>query len=163
ALYSARPGSMPAGARSYRLLAQILASYLAAQAADPARAAIEAGQEWGRYLAGRPPPFHRSDADRAVSQLVGTLDQIGFGQEVVTAGESRRIRLHHCPFREVAAEHGEVVCSVHLGLMRGLLAELGAPVDAQRLEPFVEPNLCVAYLSTTRHRHRSRSSIGQGR
>src|SRR5690606_26999183 len=63
ALYVTRPGSVPAGSRSYRFLAQILASYIAAQTADPVRAATEAGQEWGRYLAGRPPPFHRSDAE----------------------------------------------------------------------------------------------------
>jgi hypothetical protein len=31
--------------------------------------------------------------------------------------------------------------------MQGLLAELGAPVEAERLEPFVEPNLCIAHLS----------------
>lgn len=149
ALYVARPGSVPAGSRSYRFLAQILASYIAAQTADPVRAATEAGQEWGRYLAGRPPPFHRSDAESAIGQLVDTLDRIGFVQETVTSGETRQIRLHHCPFREVAAEHGDVVCSVHLGLMRGLLAELDAPIEARRLEPFVEPSLCIAYLSPT--------------
>jgi hypothetical protein len=31
--------------------------------------------------------------------------------------------------------------------MQGLLAELDAPVDAERLEPFVEPTLCIAHLS----------------
>ena len=61
---------------------------------------------------------------------MATLDDIGFAPEPVTAGRQRRILLHHCPFREAAEEHREVVCTIHLGLMRGLLAELDAPIDA---------------------------------
>ena len=53
--------------------------------------------------------------------------------------------MHRCPFRDLAEEHGDVVCSVHLGLIRGALA-VGAPVTATRLEPFVEPSLCRARL-----------------
>jgi hypothetical protein len=30
--------------------------------------------------------------------------------------------------------------------MQGLLAELDAPLEAERLDPFVEPSLCVAHL-----------------
>jgi hypothetical protein len=30
--------------------------------------------------------------------------------------------------------------------MRGALEELGSPLDAVRLEPFVEPDLCLAHL-----------------
>jgi predicted ArsR family transcriptional regulator len=71
---------------------------------------------------------------------------IGFAPET-RAGHTRQIRLHHCPFREVAVDHRDVVCAIHLGLMQGLLAELDAPVDAERLEPFVEPTLCIAHLS----------------
>ena len=54
--------------------------------------------------------------------------------------------MHRCPFRDLAEQHGDVVCSVHLGLIRGALAEIGAPVTATRLEPFVEPSLCRARL-----------------
>jgi hypothetical protein len=46
----------------------------------------------------------------------------------------------------LARDDGEVVCGVHLGLMRGILRELGAPFDAISLEPFVEPALCLAHL-----------------
>jgi hypothetical protein len=31
--------------------------------------------------------------------------------------------------------------------MQGLLAELDAPVHAERLDPFVEPSLCIAHLA----------------
>ena len=30
---------------------------------------------------------------------------------------------------------------------KGLLEESGAPLQAQRLDPFVEPSLCVTHLS----------------
>lgn len=57
-----------------------------------------------------------------------------------------RVLLRHCPFREVAEHHREVVCALHLGLMQGVLAELRAPLDAERLDPFVEPGVCIARL-----------------
>jgi predicted ArsR family transcriptional regulator len=145
-LYAPTPDSPRAGRRSYQLLAEILTSYLAGQTRQPAQAAERAGAAWGRFLAERPRPFRRTDATAATSQLVRALDDIGFAPELVTRGRKRQVLLHHCPFREAAQEHREVVCSVHLGLMRGLLAELDAPVEAHRLEPFVEPSLCVAHL-----------------
>lgn len=147
ALYAATPDSAGAGRRSYRLLAEILTSYLASQAKQPAQAAQKAGEAWGRFLAERPAPFQRVDADAATKQLVATLDDIGFDPEPSVAGRKRQILLHHCPFRETAERHRDVVCAVHLGLMRGLLAELGAPLEAERLDPFVEPSLCVTHLS----------------
>jgi predicted ArsR family transcriptional regulator len=150
-LYTARPDTARAGKRSYRLLAEILASYIAAETPNPAHAAQGAGRAWGRYLADRPPPFRRVDAETATEQLVATLDEIGFAPEAVTTGRKRQILLHHCPFRETAEEHREVVCSIHLGLMQGTLAAIDAPIEAEHLEPFVEPDLCVADLSTRKN------------
>src|SRR5690606_19228403 len=110
--------------RSYRLLAEILASYVAAELPRPAEGAMRAGHTWGRYLVDRPPPFRRIDADAAIQQVVDVLDGIGFAPEAVSAGRRTQIRLHHCPFRETAEEHREVICSIHLGLMQGMLAVL---------------------------------------
>jgi predicted ArsR family transcriptional regulator len=151
-LYAANANSPNAGRRSYRFLAQILASSIAAQTSKPREAAVKAGQEWGRYLGEGPSPFKRVDADEATGRLVGALDTLGFFPEAVTKGRQRRVLLHHCPFREVAQEYPEVACSIHLGLMNGLLAELDAPLEVDRLDPFVEPALCVASFSpsTTR-------------
>lgn len=147
ALYTASADSPRAGRRSYRLLAEILTSYVATHAKDPGAAALEAGEAWGRFLTERPAPFRRVDVVEAERQLVSTLDDIGFEPEAVTAGRERRILLHQCPFREAAEEHRDVVCAVHLGLMRGMLAELDAPVDAKHLDPFVEPSLCITRLA----------------
>ena len=84
-------------------------------------------------------------ADAGIDRLVGLLDDVGFAPEQPT-GPDDPIRLRHCPFGPLAQEHPTVVCGVHLGLMRGALRELGAPLDVVRLEPFVAPNLCVAHL-----------------
>ena len=146
-LYSANANSASAGRRNYRLLAEILASSMAAQTSHPREVAINAGQEWGRYLGEGPTPFKRVDADEATRRLVSAMEDIGFAPEAVTKGRRRQVLLNRCPFREVAQEHPEVVCSIHLGLMNGLLAELDAPLEVDRLDPFVEPSLCVASLS----------------
>jgi predicted ArsR family transcriptional regulator len=151
-LYAASADSAPVGRRSYRLLAEILTSYLATQSKRPADAALAAGTEWGRFLATRPGPFRRVDAAEATGQLVEVLDDIGFAPQPAAPRRGRQqVVLHHCPFREAAEEHRVVVCSVHLGLLRGLLDEIDAPVQAQRLDPFVEPDIkCVTHLVTRR-------------
>ncbi len=166
-LYTANPNSANAGRRSYRLLAQILASSMAAQTSKPREAAVKAGQEWGRFLGEGPPPFKRVDADEATGRLVGALDTLGFSPEAVTRGRQRRVLLHRCPFREVAKDYPEVACSIHLGLMNGLLAELDAPLEVDRLDTFVEPALCVASLSRSTIRvgrsNRPRSATGESK
>jgi predicted ArsR family transcriptional regulator len=146
-LYSANANGASAGRRNYRLLAEILASSMASQSSHPREAAINAGQEWGRYLGEGPPPFTRVDVNEATGHLVSAMEDIGFAPEAVTRGRHRQVLLHRCPFREVAQEHPEVVCAIHLGLMNGLLAELNAPLEVDQLDPFVEPSQCVASLS----------------
>lgn len=147
-LYTANAASAPAGRRSYRLLAEVLTSFLAGQSEHPSRDAEDAGTAWGRFLTERPEPFGKVDVVQATDRLVDMLDEVGFEPEAVRRGRKREILLHHCPFRETAERHRDVVCSVHLGLMRGMLGELDAPLEVQRLDAFVESGLCVARLTT---------------
>lgn len=143
-LYSAE-GPAP-GPRSYALLAEMLTG-LVASLTDVGPAAVSAGQAWGRHLIERPAPSEHVDAEEAVARLDRVLTAIGFAPEVRSSADGAELRLHHCPFREVAEKHTDVVCSIHLGLMQGALGELQAPLAATSLEPFVTPNLCVARLS----------------
>lgn len=145
-VYRPAPSGTPTGVRSYRLLAEILTG-LASRAANPAGPAMEAGRDWGHYLADRPAPFRRIQAREAIDKLTGILDDVGFGPEAVPDEQHPQILLRHCPFREIAEHSQQVVCAIHLGLMQGALAEMRAPVTAERLEPFVEPNLCRAQLN----------------
>ena len=146
--YRAVAGGEPAGRRRYRLLAEMLTSLIAGMLPKPGEAAEEAGREWGRYLTEPPPPYQRLDAGEAVERLTATLAEIGFAPEAVTDGTQYQLRLRQCPFREVAENHQDVVCQLHLGLMQGALAQMRAPVTADRLQPFAEPSLCIAYLAT---------------
>ena len=146
-LYRTNSDGPSTGPRSYRLLAEILTSYLATQTPQASTAAEQAGEVWGRFLTDRPAPFRQIDTASAIQQLTRILDDLGFAPEAVTSPGHARILLHHCPFREVAKDHPEVACAVHLGLMRGVLSELKAPVEATALDSFVEPNLCVTRLT----------------
>lgn len=131
----------------YRLLAEILASYLAAAAPDPGGVAEQAGTAWGRYLVERPAPFQAVEPRAAVERIVAMLAELGFAPELDdTDPTAPRVLLRRCPFLDVAKDHQEVVCSIHLGLMRGALDELGVDVAARDLLPFVEPGLCVSHL-----------------
>ena len=142
-LYTAE-GPVP-GPRSYGLLAEMLTGLIASfEDADPA--VTEAGKAWGRHLVERAAPSERVDTAEAVTRLNRVLEAIGFEPEVRKNSKGTEIHLHHCPFREVATKHTDIVCTLHLGLMQGALSELNAPVEATSLEPFVQPNLCVARL-----------------
>lgn len=141
-----RPGTH-GDKRSYRLLAEILSSFVVHAVPNAAAAATEAGRTWGHYLTERPAPYRRTSEDESLTELLRILDDIGFVPELSSSEGRREIWLRHCPFLEVAKEHREVVCSVHLGLMQGALAEMRAPITADRLDPLVEPSLCVAGLA----------------
>ena len=127
------------------MLAQILASYLS-RIEQPQAAAESAGRAWGTYLTERPQPFADVSGEEATRTVVQLFTELGFMPESAEEGGKVRILLHRCPFRQVAESNREVVCAVHLGMLKGALAEMGAPLEAARLEPFVEPNLCVAHL-----------------
>ena len=141
----------PIEQRGYRLLANMLTSYVATEVKDPVTAARRTGHEWGRYLAERPAPAHSLDPEEATDQVVRRLTDVGFAPETVVRDGRTQVLMRHCPFLETAQRHSNVVCSLHLGLMQGMLAETGAPVQTDRLEPFVEPSLCIAYLATSRN------------
>ena len=141
----------PGGRRQYRLLSVMLASLIAGTMPDPAAAAEAAGREWGAYLAEKPPPFQRPSADEAVAKLAGIMRELGFEPRTGPGGDGEyRLELRQCPFLEVAREHRDVICALHLGLMRGAVDVMRAPVTADGLEPFAEPGLCVARLTGDR-------------
>ncbi len=136
------------GGRRYRLLAEMLTALVARFGGQEATAHLEEiGAAWGRHLVDSPPPFAPPSETEAVARLVSLLAEIGFQPNLEGTQRSKRILMQPCPFLELARRHEEVVCPIHLGLMRGALAELGAATTATKLEPFVRPELCVAHLA----------------
>ncbi len=146
-LYAAATTAPGVAHRSYRLLAEILTSLLTDKLPDPATSATEAGHAWGRYLSPPPEPFRRQPESEALHSLIHTLDKMGFDSHIVDEPGSLRLEISHCPFLEVAEGHSDVICSIHLGLMRGILDQANTTVTADTLEPLVEPSRCIAHLS----------------
>jgi len=131
------------GGRRYRLLAEILTTLVARFGGEATEQLVEIGEAWGHHLVESPPPLATVSDAEAVDRLVALLAEIGFEPELGRG----RIDMRPCPFLELARRHEDVVCPIHLGLMRGALAELGATTRATTLEPFVKPDLCVARLA----------------
>lgn len=138
--YLARPDSD--AEEPYRVLSRVLVDELG-RSPDAGAASTSAGERWGQTMissTGAP-----MAADDAIRRLIGILDDAGFEPEA-PADPTAPIRLRRCPFEALAHDHETVICGVHLGLMRGALRALGAPLDAVRLRPFVEPGVCLAHL-----------------
>ena len=131
------------GTRHYRLLAEILAIGLAAEQ-DSSSRAIAAGRVWGERLES---PGAVAGVEESIERLVGVLDELGFEPERRASDGKQQLGLRHCPFLELAERQPGVICPIHLGLMRGALETWGAPVTVERLEAFVEPDLCLAHLA----------------
>jgi predicted ArsR family transcriptional regulator len=134
------------GPRSYRLLAEILTIGIAADQ-DPGTKAFAAGRAWGRQM--EPGATHTVPAgpDESVDQLVDLLDELGFAPERREVDGKKQVGLRHCPFLELAEARKSVVCPIHLGLMQGALETWEAPLAVDRLDAFIEPDLCLAHLS----------------
>jgi predicted ArsR family transcriptional regulator len=124
----------PEGPTQYRMLAEILTSGLADEP-DPGAKALELGRAWGRGI--KPTTGDPTEA------LVELLKELGFAPG---APADNQIPLRHCPFHDLAQTRSAVVCPIHLGLMQGALQSWRSPLSVERLDPFVEPDLCIAHL-----------------
>jgi predicted ArsR family transcriptional regulator len=148
-IYTATTDGGSSHLEGFQLLADIFASYLAASGTIATGLAEEAGRAFARRHRQPSQPFARVSADEAIRQVVAMFAELGFQSELDGGGSHRRILLHACPFHAVASKHPDVVCAVHLGLLRQTLANLDAPIEATALEPFVTPHLCIAHLAAT--------------
>lgn len=147
-LYQATAGPPDQSAlAAYRLLAQILASALGSKP-NPSARAEQAGHAWGAHLVQKPPPSTTITNQQALNELVRLHEQNGFKTELRQAKRGHQIVLKHCPLREVATTYQAVICSAHLGLIRGALAQLPTTVQADELQPFAQPDACIGHLTS---------------
>jgi predicted ArsR family transcriptional regulator len=151
-LYTPASHAVAAGGYTgYELLAGILAAHWAGSRDERAQRAEQAGWAWA--LQRQPGPtiaattVDETTLDEAAVHVNAVFAELGFDPELIRDGEILQIHLHACPFRAVAVTHPEVVCSIHLGLLRRTLADVGAPPNSVALQPFVQPHLCLARIA----------------
>jgi predicted ArsR family transcriptional regulator len=126
----------------HRQLAGVLVAALAADPRTGPRWAEQAGRRWADDQV---PAGQGQSWDEGTRQVGGLFGRLGFAPRVVDDSQQRHLELDACPFRDLARAHPEVVCSVHLGLLRGALSRLQVPLAEQAgLRPFVGPDLCIA-------------------
>lgn len=142
-LFSAVRAMDPTGPRRFHLLAEVLVERLAS-GPEPELQAANAGRALGRRLR---PAASPGDGQGATEDLIALLADLDFQPERRDTAEHTAIALRHCPFLELAATHAGVVCPIHLGLMQGALEAWHAPIAVDRLDAYVEPDLCIAHLA----------------
>jgi predicted ArsR family transcriptional regulator len=154
-LYTASPAAPDVADRRYGMLAAMLGDLVHEHVAEPAELGERVGRSWARRLAlqeaprtdeGGHHPRHAVEPEGGLATLVATLGAVGFDSRVADDVEGLRVEIRPCPFLEVAAEHPDVVCPLHLGLMRGVLERIGSELSVASLEPFAASGLCQAPL-----------------
>lgn len=149
-LYQAAEPDLDATGSEYAGLAATLAAHIHRTSANPRDDAVAAGRTWGQELARRSGPPERAGATAARRKVADLLDQVGFAPET-----DRRVttaRLTRCPLLETAKEFPDVVCGVHLGIVRGALEAYGTDSTRTDLQPFAEPGACRLELLTRAER-----------
>lgn len=144
----------PVETDGYRFLAAVLAGSFAASVPDAAARAEEVGSAWGRHLVDAPAPGERLSDEEAIERVLELLERAGFAPDLspgvpdAAAGVCgpSRLALRRCPFPDIARRHPEVVCAVHLGVMRGALAELGSTIETRPLVASFDGTPCTTEL-----------------
>ncbi|HEY7224136.1 MAG TPA: helix-turn-helix domain-containing protein [Micromonosporaceae bacterium] len=135
----------------YRTLAAALLEHLAAEGGT--RAAEQAGQAWGRRLAGS------MRAGDPIDAAMEALRDLGFNpqrQHPPAESADHEIHLRTCPFLDLVGPQPDTMCALHTGMVRGLMQASGAPRARAVLEPFAAPNACVVRLHLSRTRRSTR-------
>jgi predicted ArsR family transcriptional regulator len=144
-VYAAVADEPAPGRAEYAGLASALAATLHRTSEHARAAAIDAGTDWGRELArGRGGTTDRG-GDEARHEVVDLLDDLGFAPQADDADAV--VMLTRCPLLDTAVRYPDVVCGVHLGIVRGALEERGGDPDAAALFPFSDPGACRLHLS----------------
>jgi predicted ArsR family transcriptional regulator len=94
----------------------------------------------------------RADADRwsgesdVVEALTVEQARLGFDPEVVDLERGAVMAFAHCPFRELADRHPDLVCALHQGLVEGLVDGIGR-AEVVRFHPLLDRTPCQVELA----------------
>jgi predicted ArsR family transcriptional regulator len=141
----------PAGdGGGFRLLAEMLCGLLHTRR-DIDRATTLA-REWGQYLVtqGGPKPGVRLPARQNLAALQEAMARAGFEPRFHRSGGGVEVTLRDCPFRDLADDYRDLVCSLHRGLIEGMLAGLKPGMALREFRPFAERGVCRARAARVR-------------
>jgi predicted ArsR family transcriptional regulator len=129
--------------RDYRLLAEMLCGLVRGK--RQLEQAGELARQWGAYLVaqGAPKPGIRLPARRNLALLQESMSKAGFDPRFRRlAGSGVEVALRDCPFRDLTEDHRELVCTLHRGLVEGMLRGLKPPLALKEFQPFAERGIC---------------------
>lgn len=137
---------------AYKALAELLTTTFA-RAVAGAITPAEAGQEWARRhirRVGAGPARSPGQWLSKLGRMVDVLRAWGYTPQLTTSDDGREVAvaLVDCPFLDLARDNPAVVCGIHRGLIAGAMSQLGEERTEVSLEPFIEPNRCLAHIRT---------------
>jgi predicted ArsR family transcriptional regulator len=143
-LFSALPGEGDEG-RDYRLLAEMLFGLVRGKRAMAQ--AQDLAAQWGAYLLAESGPGPKPGADapsrRRLAMLQEAMARAGFQPRFRrTQGSAIEITLRDCPFRDMVEDHRDLACTLHRGLVEGMLGGLTPPLEVKEFSPLVERGIC---------------------
>ncbi len=130
-------------ANGYQDLAAAMVKHFAAGLEERGARAITAGEAWGAELRGNAAPQEDS-----LARVVTTMQGLGYEPELV-GGDEPVLELSRCPYLDLADDDPEVVCKLHLGLIKGLLGP-DQPWAVSAIVPFAAPSKCLVRLAPSR-------------
>ena len=129
----------------YQDLAQVMVHHFANALNDPSDRAEEAGQAWGSQLR---VDFERADpSQEPLDRLLDAMSDLGYAPQLGPEPQPV-VTLTPCPYGQLATDHPQVVCQLHLGLVRGLLGP-DQPLTAVSIKPWATPSTCLLHLART--------------
>jgi predicted ArsR family transcriptional regulator len=137
-LYEAR-GGRP-GDDDYVELAAALAWQLQDASPDTQAEALAAGRRWGEELVARRGAAAVPSPGAGRRWTVELLDDLGYAPDA--GPDDRDVVLRRCPLLQAAHRFPDVVCTVHLGMVRATLEANGANAEGSELIAFSAPGEC---------------------
>ena len=135
---------------SFEGLAKAMVRHFAAGLVDRSERAVRAGVAWGEEV--RDELVASDPAREPLELLVDGMAWLGYEPELVDDPRPL-LNLRPCPYASIAGSDPDVVCQLHLGVMRGILGP-GQPWEIASIEPWSGPATCrVTLVEHLRHAH----------
>lgn len=117
--------------RDYRLLAKIALETMLKLGSQAEKSLYETGFQYGKNLMEKQLSENKVLKDQVTAEqkldiLRETAQLLGFHPDIYVKekGKQFELQIYNCPFKEVAKEHPEETCRMHIAFIKGLLESL---------------------------------------